>query len=225
MTPAHSTPCVIYLRVSTREQGDSKLGLLAQEESCRQEAARRGWIVEDVLTDVISSRVTRRPSLEQAMTRAAELRGVMVVAKDDRASRSTIETLLIHDRASREGWHFYACNMPQIDTTTPDGRFMATIFAAFAELERARISERTKAALAQARKHGTKSGRPIGRPREMSQDLIDRMKQLRRQGKTYEQVADAMNEAQLYGPRGGVWKKKDVWNALKRHGSTSKEKV
>ena len=51
-----------------------------------------------------------------------------------------------------------------IDTTTPGGKALFQMMGVFAEFERAMIQERINAGIARARKHGTKSGRPIGRP-------------------------------------------------------------
>ncbi len=53
----------------------------------------------------------------------------------------------------------------RIDTTTPMGRLMFQITGAFAEFERSIIKERIHAGLERARKQGTRSGKPIGRPR------------------------------------------------------------
>ena len=52
-----------------------------------------------------------------------------------------------------------------LDTSTPMCKAMFTIIAATAELERSIIRERITAGLHYAQLHGTKSGRPIGRPR------------------------------------------------------------
>ena len=52
-----------------------------------------------------------------------------------------------------------------IDTTTPAGKALFQLMGVFAEFERAMIRERVHAGLARARKHGTKSGRPVGRPK------------------------------------------------------------
>ncbi len=58
------------------------------------------------------------------------------------------------------------------------GRAMFTIIAAMAELERSVIGERVIAGLEYARQHGTKSGKPIGRPRAVfRRDQIDALKE------------------------------------------------
>lgn len=51
-----------------------------------------------------------------------------------------------------------------VDTTTPAGRALFGMLAVFAEFERSIIQERVKAGIARARKRGTKSGKPFGRP-------------------------------------------------------------
>jgi DNA invertase Pin-like site-specific DNA recombinase len=52
-----------------------------------------------------------------------------------------------------------------LDTTTPAGKAMLQMLGVFAEFERSLIRERVMAGLARARKQGTKSGRPSGRPK------------------------------------------------------------
>ena len=52
-----------------------------------------------------------------------------------------------------------------IDTTTPAGKAMFQMMGVFAEFERSMIQERVKSGLARAKKHGTKSGKPLGRPK------------------------------------------------------------
>ncbi len=232
MTPAQHTPCVIYLRVSRAskrargEEGEEelRLGLLAQEEACRREADRRGWVVLEVIPEVISGGSVARPEFNRACALAREHHGVLLAAKSDRISRGSVASVLaLHEQAGREGWHVYAIDLPEIDTTSPMGELILTVLAGINRFERRMIGLRTKEALAQARKHGTKSGKPIGHPRLMPQETVDRLAALRGQGMTFQQVADTMNEAEHYGPLGGVWRKKDVYYALKRHGSTSKE--
>jgi DNA invertase Pin-like site-specific DNA recombinase len=52
-----------------------------------------------------------------------------------------------------------------IDTTTPAGKALFQMMGVFAEFERAMIVERVKAGLERAKRTGTRSGRPSGRPR------------------------------------------------------------
>jgi DNA invertase Pin-like site-specific DNA recombinase len=216
MTPATNTPAVLYLRVSSQAQGESGLGLEAQEAACRRECERRVWDVVDVITEIQSTRKVR-PLKAQAMDRARELHGVLVVADDDRISRSTVETLTVHDRAQKEGWHFFACNMPNVDTTSPEGRFMATVFAAFAELERAKIGRRTSRALRakQAR------GEHVGPPLRMPPATVARLHELRKQGLSYRDIATRLNGEGVTTFSGGEWRKEYVFQTLARYGEGS----
>jgi DNA invertase Pin-like site-specific DNA recombinase len=52
-----------------------------------------------------------------------------------------------------------------LDTTTPAGKALFQMMGVFAEFERAMIAERVRAGMVRARASGTKSGKPIGRPR------------------------------------------------------------
>ena len=69
-----------------------------------------------------------------------------------------------------------------VDTSTAAGRALFQMCGVFAEFERSMIRERVTAGLARARKHGTKSGNPIGRPRNSSERTAGRVMALRRQG-------------------------------------------
>lgn len=211
MTPA-GLPAIGYVRVSTGRQETSGLGMEAQQEAIRRSCAERGWELAETIEET-GSTGRARPGLRAAMDRAQTLGGVLVVAKDDRASRSTIETLLLHERANREGWHFFCSNMPQVDTTTAEGRFMATVFAAFAELERERIRQRTRDAMAAKKARGE----PVGRPRAMPAATMDRIIVLRREGLSLQAIADMLDAEGTRGPHGGTWRKRSVWLALKRY--------
>ena len=74
-----------------------------------------------------------------------------------------------------------------LDTSTPMGRAMFTIIAAMAELERDVIGERAAAGLEYAPQHGTKSGKPIGRPRAVFRH--DQVLQLHSEGLSGREIA------------------------------------
>ena len=92
----------------------------------------------------------RRPQLKAALNRAAAYKCPVVVAKLDRLSRNVA---LISGLMS-EGIPFIVTEIPNADP------FMLHIYAAVAEQERTKISERTKAALAAAKARGVKLGNP-----------------------------------------------------------------
>lgn len=218
MTPAASTPCVIYARVSTREQGDSGLGLDAQEAACRQEAERRGWVIVKVFREALSGDKAARPLFSAACDLAHSHRGVLLAVKADRLSRAGVAPVLaLHERAAREGWAVYALDMPEIDTTAPMGEFILTILAAVNRLERRMIAQRTKDALAVAKVRGTKSGRPIGRPRTLASETVERIELMRSGGLSLQRIADTLNAEGIPGGRGGTWTKQRVHKTIRRY--------
>lgn len=126
---------VIYTRVSTGPgmQADG-FSLDAQLTTCRRLAADRGWQDVAVYTDVgISAKTTARPQL-RAMIRDARAGRfeVVIVHKLDRLSRSVVDLLtVLHELETLEVALVSATE--QFDFTTPMGRVMLTMLAAFAQ--------------------------------------------------------------------------------------------
>lgn len=132
---------VVYTRVSTKKQGDSGLGLDAQERDIGlflDNYSELPWEVLARFQDVESGARSDRPELEKAITLAKAEGATLLVAKLDRLSRSVafIATLL-EDRKL----NFRVASMPYAD------KFQLHIYAALAEQERDFISKRTSAAL------------------------------------------------------------------------------
>ena len=169
-----------YIRVSTDKQADSGLGLAAQRAKLEAWAAFTGVdlvIIEDA--GVSGSTLDRhgRRRVEEALSRGHFYRtsdGVMlpgaqrtegvVVMKLDRVSRSLRDLLGLIDRhfCGRDAPGFVSCS-EAIDTTTPIGRFVLTIFGALAQLEREITAERTRDAMQAAKAQGRLVGRvPVG---------------------------------------------------------------
>lgn len=106
----------------------------------------------------ISGGKASRPGLDQAL-KTLRRGDALVVFKLDRLSRSVqhLSDLLV--RLGNEGIHF--CSLAEgINTTTPGGKLVYHLFAAFAEFQRDVISENTALGLAAARQRGTALGRP-----------------------------------------------------------------
>ena len=135
-------------RVSTAEQGNSGLGLEAQQASVRAFVAAQGWSLVVEHSDVASGKDDRRPGFQAALTRCRQLGAVLVAARLDRITRRahTLSQLL------EDGYSIRAADMPGADD------LMMRIYAAMAQKERELISERTKAALAAARARGKALG-------------------------------------------------------------------
>jgi DNA invertase Pin-like site-specific DNA recombinase len=151
----------LYLRVSTDKQT-----VRNQEVQLRQVAERRGWEVVEVYDDAgISGAKGRkdRPGLDRMLNDAKKGKFDVVMAwAIDRVGRSLSD--LLHTIQELEAYRVdLYLDQQSIDTTTPMGKLVFSITGAFAEFERSMIQQRIYAGIARARKHGTKSGAPIGR--------------------------------------------------------------
>jgi len=191
-----------YLRVSTEEQAESGGGIEAQRAAILAEAQRRGWEVELIEDAGYSAKSLKRPGLQLALEcmRRGEA-GVLVVSKMDRLSRSLLDFAGIMQRVQREGWALVALDSPA-DLTTPSGEAMASIMAVFAQLERRLIGERTKAGLAAKRAAGTLKG-PIGRPRTMPAEIVERIERERSAGLSLRAIAAGLNAENVPTAQGG----------------------
>ncbi len=72
------------IRVSTAEQGNSGLGLEAQQASIRSFVAAQGWTMVAEYSDIASGKDDRRPGFQAALARCRQLGAVLVAARLDR---------------------------------------------------------------------------------------------------------------------------------------------
>ncbi|RWC00589.1 MAG: recombinase family protein [Mesorhizobium sp.] len=137
-----------YYRVSTKKQSRSGLGLEAQQQMVRQFAASNGSLVAEFV-ELESGRNDQRSELAKAMIASKKTGASLLIARLDRFSRrvSFIASMM------GKGVQLIIAEMPHATD------FQLHIFAALAQEERRLISERTKAALAQAKRRGTILGR------------------------------------------------------------------
>ena len=150
---------IAYYRVSTARQGDSGLGLEAQQAKVAQLAAERGAVVVAEFVEVESGRKANRPQLAAALAEARKRKAVVAVAKLDRIARDAELLLRLTREAAANGMGgFLFCDLPDVDATTAAGRMVLTVMASVAEFEARRISERTTEALAAAKARGVKLG-------------------------------------------------------------------
>jgi DNA invertase Pin-like site-specific DNA recombinase len=142
-----------YLRVSTREQGRSGLGLAAQRHEVEAFASREGFVVrswhQDVQTGAGADALLLRPGLATALREAKSARCPLIVSRLDRLSRNVhfITGLMEHKV------HFVVAALGR-----DCDNFTLHIYASLAEQERKMISERVKAAKAVAKRRGQKFG-------------------------------------------------------------------
>lgn len=138
---------IFYIRCSTGEQNPA-----------RQEAAAKEIEADRIYKDINSGKTTdKRPQLAKMLEDVKE--GDMVYCTEiSRIARNTKDLLEIVDRLKSKGVSFVSLK-EQFDTTTPQGKFMLTMFAAMSELEREYIRERQAEGIAAAKKEGKYKGR------------------------------------------------------------------
>ena len=139
---------VAYYRVSTRRQGDSGLGLDGQVHAVQAFAAKENRPIIFAYTEIETGKDNNRPELKKAIAHARAEGATLVVAKLDRLARNMAFTAALMDA----GVDFVCCDQPYAN------RLTIHILAAVAEDEARRISERTKAGLAAAKRKGTLLG-------------------------------------------------------------------
>ncbi len=134
---------VAYYRVSTERQGKSGLGLAAQQSKVASYVAETGTLVAEYC-DVHSGRDDNRTELHKALALAKRENAKLIIARLDRFSRRVSFIAQIME----QGIGLVCAEMPNASD------FQLHIFAALAQEERRLISERTKAALAEAKRRG-----------------------------------------------------------------------
>lgn len=139
---------VSYLRVSTKRQGRSGLGIEAQREAITQFLNGGNWELVAEMVEVESGKKNNRPKLAEAIATCRAFGAKLLIAKLDRLSRDAAFLLSLRD-ADIE---FVVADMPEAN------RMTVGIMALVAEYERDMISARVKAALAAAKARGRQLG-------------------------------------------------------------------
>jgi len=137
-----------YARVSTLDQ---KL------ETQRAALIEAGVNPIDIHEDKKSGRTLNRDGLNLVL-KLMRKGDTLVVWRFDRLARNARDLLSVTDELSRQGIEFRSIK-EGVDTKTPAGKLMLTMIAAMAQFESDVNSERTKAGMAYAARHGRKGGR------------------------------------------------------------------
>jgi DNA invertase Pin-like site-specific DNA recombinase len=138
-----------YVRVSTDEQADSGLGVEAQRQRIRAYCELKGLHLAETFEDLGVSGgkpLGTRQHGGRLLAQARRTRAVVVVAKLDRLFRSVADAAQTIADFEKKGLELVAI-AEGFDMTNPYGRAMAQMASVFAELERAMIRERTRAAM------------------------------------------------------------------------------
>lgn len=216
---------VSYIRVSTARQGQSGLGLEAQQAAVAAFVQQRGGEVLAEYVEVESGRKADRPQLAAALAEAKRQGAVLLIAKLDRLARNVafISGLL------ESGAEVQACDMPEAN------RFVLHIMAAVAEQEAEAISARTKAALQAAKARGVALG--WAQPQRDAEahraavaagaastaakadTFAERLRlivQSFAEGASLRDIARELNARGIFTPRGKEWQAASVRNLLAR---------
>ena len=174
-----------YIRVSTGHQ-DYDLQKCELAEFCQF----KHWRIVETFEDKMSGSKDKRPGLDRLMQDARKGKfDVVVVWRFDRFARSTRHLLQALEEFKELGVDFVS-QQEGIDTSTALGKALFTIVGAIAELELSIRKERCQAGIRAAQKHGTKSGKPFGRPElEIDPTLIG---ELREQGLSWRAVGEKL---------------------------------
>lgn len=136
-----------YVRVSTQEQNEQRQYIALQEKN-----------VDKIFTDKASGKTADRAELKEMLSFVRD-GDVVITESISRIARSTRDLLSIIDTLTQKNVEFISLK-ESIDTTTPQGKFMLTVFAAMAELERENILQRQKEGIAIAKAQGKYKGKP-----------------------------------------------------------------
>lgn len=137
-----------YARVSTLEQN-----LDRQIDQLKKAGCQR------LFTEKISGMKKDRPELDRLLDHIRP-GDAIIITELTRLSRSTKDLFRLIDIIERKGANIKSLKEAWVDTTTPQGKLMFTIFAGISQFERDLISKRTKEGLSSARARGRKGGRP-----------------------------------------------------------------
>jgi site-specific DNA recombinase len=220
-----------YVRVSTEEQASQGLSIPAQEEAIVAYARMKGLELVEVIVDggVSGGRpLGARPGGQRLLSLLAEGKATHIVAlRLDRLFRNASDCLQTVENWTKRGYvlHFLDVAGNSIDTNSPAGKFMVTILAAVAEMERNLIAERIRNVLSWKRRNGKVFGHaPFGFARdgdslvpvEAEQRALDLILELRARGYSLCKIARTLEARGIPTKRGGKWAAATIRKILAR---------
>ena len=211
---------IAYIRVSTEEQAREGVSLAAQEERIRAYCALAGLDLVQVVRDagVSGSKPFRTRPGGEVVLRELKKRGIknVVVVKLDRLFRDAADALEQTREWDERGvaLHLLDFGGQTLSTGSAMGRLFLTLTAAFAELERNLIRERTTVALQHKKRQGEVYGPvPFGldrvgdalKPNRREQQALRKMREWRATGMTMREIASRLTASGVRTKRGGRW--------------------
>ncbi len=222
-------PAVGYARVSTIEQGSEGVSLEMQQQRIEAYATAKGLDLADVLVDEgRSGKDLKRPALQELLARCdrGEV-GDVIVWKLDRLTRRTRHLLsLVEDLFLARHIELHSVS-ESLDTSSPHGKFVLTLFGGLAQMERELIGERTRSALAYKRQQGQPTSHPpygfksngsretmVPVPRELV--IVRRILHHWRLGQSYRTIAAKLTADGVPTKQGGQWHHSTIGKVVQR---------
>jgi DNA invertase Pin-like site-specific DNA recombinase len=147
------------------------------------------------------------------MCKSGDASGLISI-RVDRISRSVVDFAGLVVKAQRDGWNLVVLDLG-VDLSTPMGEALANMAITFARLESRLVSDRTKDAMAVAKKKGIH----CGRPRILQAKVVDNIKRQRAQGKTLQAIAASLNDKGIQtAHKGSQWYASTVRAVLRSAG-------
>lgn len=207
-----------YIRVSTIGQTIEGISLESQESAIRKYCQANDVELANIFIDAgLSGKTVARPALQHAL-RDCPKGGAIVVYSLSRLSRSVQDTLTMSDDLQARGIDLVSLT-EKIDTATAIGKMFFQFCAMMAEFERNQISERTKAALAELKSQGRRTGAvPFGYrvddnkmllPDPGEQKVIAEIARYRAKGWSYQRLIQVAIDCGV-PPRGKQWNKTTI---------------
>lgn len=229
MMPATSSKFAVYYRVSTARQGASGLGLEAQKAAVAQYVAGVTGEVLAEFEEMESGTKSDqdRPQLAKALGVCKRTGACLLVAKLDRLARSVHFVSGLMQSKVR----FVACDLPEANDLT------IHIMAAFAEHEAKRIGERTRDALAAAKKRGVVLGitgvanlkRHLNERKAAADTFAERLRRevrgMQAEGLTMAAMVRELNAKGITAERGGQWQQVQLKRIIERLEHLDKTKL
>jgi DNA invertase Pin-like site-specific DNA recombinase len=222
---------VLYARFSPRPNPDECDSAEKQLERCRAYCLGHGYtiVAEYQDKDLSGERADNRPGLQRAIGKACERKAVLCVYSLSRLARCTKDAIDLAERLSAAGADL-AVIQENVNTRSPMGRFIFTLFSALAQLEREQIAERTSTAMLRHQAKGRRMTRrdrcPYGwrpDPADLErlvedadeQRVIARIRVERQHGRGLREIARRLDLSGVKC-RGGRWSHTTVRSVLLR---------
>jgi site-specific DNA recombinase len=221
-----------YVRVSTLEQASEGVSIDAQTEKIRTYCSLRDMDLVDMVKDLGVSGgkpLSKRPGGMKVleMVRSKEVNAVVAV-KLDRAFRDAVDCLTVTKEWDKADVAFHVIDLggTSVDTKSAAGRFMLTVLAGAAEMERNLVRERTTAAMSYKKRNGQRVGNiPFGfkvmkdgvnlKPIKAELKTVNLIYTMRKEGMSRCAIARKLNETKVRTKNRGRWHHTTVDSILK----------